>query len=346
MRVSELAVSRARLGAGDGANPDAALRLRAGAISLAVGSAIFAAKFVGYLLSGSDAILSDALESIVNVVAALFTLVSLAIASRPADSSHPYGHGKVEFLSSGFEGGLIAFAALVIVYEAVSALWIGHALLAIGQGMALVAVAGASNALLGLFLLRTGRATHSLALEADGLHVLADFWTSAGVIAGLLLVWGTGWVVLDPLIAIGVGANLAFTGARLLRRAASGLLDASDASLLARVARAINEARPHFSGIIAIHRLRAIRSGGVAHVDAHLVVPRFWTVAQAHDSANRFEDEIVRGIGQDARFIFHLDPCRAAYCGRCAVAPCPVRARELDGLSGWTIEELTGEPAP
>src|SRR5437773_6214702 len=140
---------------------DRSVRLRAGTLSLVVAALIFAVKFVGYQLTGSTAILSDALESVVNIVAALFTLASLAIASRPADESHPYGHGKIEFLSSGFEGGLIAFAALIILYQAAEALWFGHQLMAIDQGLVLVIGAGLANALLGFFLVRVGRRTHS-----------------------------------------------------------------------------------------------------------------------------------------------------------------------------------------
>ncbi len=226
---------------------DRSLRLRAGAISLGAAVLIFAAKFAGYRLTRSTAILSDALESIVNIIAALFTLASLRFASRPADENHPYGHGKVEFLSSGFEGGLIAFAALLIVYEAVDALWFGRELLAIDVGLALVIVAGIANALLGYFLVRTGRRTHSPAIEADGQHVLSDFWTSAGVVVGLGLVAATGWQPFDPLVAIALGANLAIVGVRLLRRAVGGLLDESDPGLLAKLASVI-QARAHSRG--------------------------------------------------------------------------------------------------
>ncbi|MBI2962818.1 MAG: cation transporter [Deltaproteobacteria bacterium] len=343
LRASDLAESRARRlpRAPQAEIADRALRLRAGVISLVLAAAIFAAKFVAYQITGSTAILSDALESIVNIVAAAFTLASLTIASRPADPSHPYGHGKVEFLSSGFEGGLIAFAALVIVYQALQALWSGHEVAAIEQGLALVIVAGAANALLGYFLLRTGRRTNSPAIEADGLHVLSDFWTSLGVVVGLVLVRVSGWQPLDPLVAIAVGGNLAVVGARLLRGAVGGLLDESDPALLDKLTSVIHTVRT--PGIIAIHRLRAIRSGGVVHVDAHVVLPRFWSVVQAHDFSDAFELDVVRGISQDAECIFHLDPCRAVYCSNCRVAPCPVRAHPFVEERDWSLATLTGE---
>jgi cation diffusion facilitator family transporter len=341
MRVSELPYSARIREAPRSAAVDRAERLRAGAISLVAGTLIFAAKFVGYQLTGSTAILSDALESIVNIVAALFALASLAIASRPADQSHPYGHGKVEFFSSGFEGGLIAFAALLIVYEAGNALWFGRRLEALDAGLVIVIGAGIANAMLGYFLVRTGRRLHSPAIETDGQHVLTDFWTSAGVVAGLGLVRATGWQPFDPLVAIAIGAHLAIVGVRLLRRAVGGLLDESDPGLLAKLASVIRAVRT--PAVIAVHRLRAIRSGGVVHVDAHVVVPRFWSVSEAHDFADDFALRFERGVDQDAECIFHLDPCRSAYCRSCQVDPCPVRAHSFVVDRDWSPETLTGE---
>src|SRR6266851_3704545 len=164
MRVSEVAYSHRVPATPQAVVVDRARRLRAGAISLIVAALVFTAKFIGYQMTGSTAILSDALESVVNIVAAMFTLASLAIASRPADESHPYGHGKVEFLASGFEGGLIAFAALVIVYQAAQSLWFERELMAIDFGLALVIGAGLANLLLGFFLLQAGRRTNSPAI--------------------------------------------------------------------------------------------------------------------------------------------------------------------------------------
>ncbi len=344
MRVSELGFSHKQPPTADAALSDRALRLRAGIVSVVVAAGIFAAKFLAYQLTGSTAVLSDALESVVNIVAALFTLVSLGIASLPADENHPYGHGKVEFLSSGFEGGLIAFASLLIVYQAALALWTGQRVEAIEEGLVLVTAAGIANALLGYFLLRTGRRTNSPALEADGQHVLTDFWTSAGVIVGLVLVRVTGNATLDPLVAMVLGANLTWVGAKLLRRAVGGLLDESDPALLGRIADTIGGART--PGVIALHRLRAFRSGGAAHLDAQLVVPRFWPVSQAHEVANGFEESVIAGVGQDADFTLHLEPCRSVYCSGCRVEPCPVRAHAFAQERDWSQAALTGEPPP
>ena len=179
---------------------------------------------------------------------------------------------------------------------------------------------------------------HSPAIEADGQHVLSDFWTSAGVIVGLALVRATGWQALDPLVAVAVGVNLAIVGVRLLRRAVGGLLDESDPGLLAKLTSVIQAARA--PAVIAVHRLRALRSGGVVHVDAHVVVPRFWSVSQAHDFADGFEQQLVHGMGQEAECLFHLDPCGSAFCRSCQVDPCPVRSHAFTRDRDWSLETL------
>ena len=228
--------------------------------------------------SGSTAILSDALESIVNVVAALFALGGLVFAGRPADRNHPYGHGKIEFFSAAFEGGLIAFAAVLIIYQVVQSLISGIEVRRLEVGLLIVLAAGLVNLVLGWFLIRTGRRHESLTLVADGQHVLSDFYTSVGIVVGLLLVRATGIAWLDPLVAAIVALNLMWTGVRLVRQAAGGLLDEEDTVLLNRLLEVL---RGHIGqGVIRVHHLRAIRAGRFNHVDAHLVVPEFWSLEQ------------------------------------------------------------------
>ena len=326
------------------AEADVGARKSAARLSLAASIAFFAIKFAGYLLTGSTAVLSDALESIVNVVAAVFVLATITFATRPADSNHPYGHGKAEFLSSAFEGGLIAFAAILIVYQAVEALWFGVALRDLDAGIGLMMLAGLGNAALGIHLRRVGRATRSPALEADGMHVLTDVWTTVGVIGGLALVRITGFETIDPLVAIGVGVHLGFVGARLVREAVGALLDETDPRLLERLGTAIAQSR--VPGVIAVHRLRAIRSGGAVHVDAHVVVPCFWQVSDAHEVALRLEEDVVGAIPDEGEIAFHVDPCRQAYCPTCPVEPCPVRRHPFVARPTPTLDELTGDPPP
>lgn len=318
-------------------DPEGRARLRAGVISLVVGMALLSLKFVAYSLTGSTAILSDALESIVNVVAAVFAIGGIVFAGRPADRSHPYGHGKIEYFSAAFEGGLITFAALLILYEAGDSLIQGAELRQADVGIAITIGAGVGNAILGWFLIRTGKRYNSLTLVADGKHVLTDFWSSAGVVVGLVLVLVTGIHQFDPLVAGLVGINLGLTGWRLVRQAAGGLLDEEDTELLNKVVAAMNDhAAP---GIIRLHHLRAIRAGRFTHLDAHLVVPEFWTVERAHDASDEFEARVIRAMTMEGEIAFHTDPCRRHYCAICEIDNCPIRTAPFAARAPLTIDD-------
>ena len=301
------------------------------------------AKYQAFRLTGSTAVLSDALESIVYVVAALFALGGLLIAGAPADRNHPYGHGKIEFFAAAFEGGLIAFAAILIVWEACEAMVSGIEVRQPGLGILITAGAGLVNALLGFFLIRVGRRTDSLTLVADGQHVLADFWTSVGVVVGLGLVAATGVSWFDPLAAISVALYLLWTGARLLRTAAGGLLDEEDPDLVDRL---VAEVGSHLGqGVIRVHHLRAIRAGRFHHVSAHLVVPEFWTVERSHELSEYVAGRVMRKLDIEGELVFHTDPCHRAYCRMCDVEACSVRKDQFSGRPPLTVEEAV-EPDP
>src|SRR5688572_6729616 len=318
-------------------DPEARTRLRAGVLSLGVALVLLAAKFEAYRRTGSAAVLSDALESIINVVAAAFGIGSIVFAGRPADRNHPYGHGKIEFFSAAFEGGLIAFAAILIVFEAVQAFVAGPELRALDLGLAIVLAAGIVNALLGLYLVRTGRRYRSLTLVADGRHVLSDWWTSAGIAVGLGLVRVTGIMWLDPLVACLVALQLFWTGYRLVREAARGLLDEEDPELLERLV-AVLGARLG-AGFVHLHQLRARRAGRYHHVDAHLVVPEFWPVERAHAVSDELAAGVMRALGIEGELVFHTDPCWRAYCRSCDVADCPVRIEPFAARPALTLDE-------
>jgi cation diffusion facilitator family transporter len=319
------------------AGDDARIRIRAGLTSLAVSAVLLVAKYWAFLLTGSTAILSDALESIVNVVAALFALSALAFAGRPADRNHPYGHGKVEFISAAFEGGLIAFAAVLIIYEVGQVMLRGAVLRHLDTGVAVVFAAGVVNLALGTFLVRIGRRHGSVALVADGTHVLADFWTSVGIVAGLVVVRLSGLAWLDPVVALVVALNLLRTGYRLVRQAAGGLLDEEDPALLTRL---LDVLRGHVGkGIIRVHHLRAIRAGSFHHVDAHLVVPEFWSVDRAHELAEDLSRRVIAELGVEGELVFHTDPCHRAYCAMCDLDDCPVRKHPFSGRPLLTLDE-------
>jgi len=327
-----------------GRTPPSNPRLVAATVSLVVGVVLLAAKFVAWLSTDSQAVLSDAMESIVNVVAAFAMVFAVRFSSRPADEDHPYGHGKIEFVTSGSEGGAIAIAALLIIVEAATALVQGHAPRNIDVGIWIVAAAGLANCGLGLHLLRVGRREGSAALVGDGHHVLSDFWTSAGAVVGLLLVKFTGAVWIDPVVAIVVAGSLLFTGYRLLREAARGLLDEIDPTVVADVAQALERSR--VPGVIEVHDLRAINVGGYHHVDLHVVVPEFWPVERAHREMDDYERRAQQTRARQGELQFHVDPCERAYCGRCDLPECPVRRAAFVARRAITAASVVLGPDP
>jgi cation diffusion facilitator family transporter len=321
-------------------------RVRAAATSLVVGTALLAAKFWAWRLTGSQTVFSDAMESIVNVVAAGGALAAMVFASRPADESHPYGHGKIEFVTGGFEGGLVAFAAIVILHEAVAALLdlSNYAPKKLEIGIGVLAAAGVANAALGWYLLREGRRHGSATLVADGHHVLSDFWTSAGAVVGLLLVRATGLNWIDPVVAILVAGHLLVTGVTLVRHAARGLLDAADPIVVEDVANALEKARA--PGVIEVHDLRAIDVGGFHHVDLHVVVPEFWPVERAHREIDEYERRAQALRERRGEMQFHVDPCERAYCRRCDWPDCPVRRAAFEARRPFTGASVARGPDP
>ena len=315
-------------------------------MSLVVGATLLSAKFWAWHVTGSQTVFSDAMESIVNVVAASVALGAMVFASRPRDESHPYGHGKIEFMTGGFEGGLIAFAAIVIIYESVVALLHidTYRPRQLETGIWVVGGAGAVNAALGVYLVRVGRGCGSLGLIADGKHVLSDSWTSAGAVVGLLLVQFTGMVWIDPCAAILVAVQLLFTGAKLVREAARGLLDETDLEVVADIAGALEKAR--VPGVIEVHDLRAINVGGFHHVDLHVVVPEFWSVEHAHREMDAYECRTHELRSRPGELQFHVDPCERAYCARCDVQACSVRNAAFAGRQTITPQTVVRGPDP
>jgi cation diffusion facilitator family transporter len=314
-------------------------RLSAGRLSLIVGTAVFISKVAAWIVTGSVAVFSDAMESIVNIVAALLLVWSLRLAAQPADHDHPYGHGKAEFLSAGVEGALIIVAALLIAVQALRDLIVGTVPHHLDTGMALLAGAALVNGGLGLHLIRVGRRTHSLALEADGRHILTDVWTSGGVLLGLLAVQLTGKSWLDPAVALAVAANIVREGLRLVQHAVGGLMDEADLALLDRLSAGLERARP--SEWIDVHGLRAWRSGAELHADLHLVVPRYLDAERLHQLEEDVEARLRETAGVPTEAVVHFDPCRPHECVHCEVAPCPVRSQASEGRRPLTREHAT-----
>lgn len=315
------------------------IRLRVVLVSIGVGAIILGTKYYAFVVSGSTALKSDAIESVVNIVAAFFALGAVIFAHKPADREHPYGHGKIEHFSAAFEGGLISLAAVLIAWEAVHAMWHGNEIQDLGRGLLFNFLAGLLNGILGLFLVWMGRKHRSRAIEADGHHVLSDFYTTLGIAAGLLLVKLTNILWLDPVMALLVAILLGFTGFRLVHSSGQALLDMEDPEMLAKLVRVINRTRP--VDIIDIHEMRTMRSGRYTHVDIHMVVPEYYEMGRAHDLAESFGQAVIAAAGIEGELHTHIDPCQRAWCRQCGVADCPIRREPQVTQAQLTVEAAT-----
>ena len=282
-------------------------------LSVAVALATITLKTLAWHYTGSVGLLSDALESLINLAAALLAVSMLRLAATPPDEEHPHGHFKAEYFSSGIEGALIVLAAAGIVWTALPRLASPQPIEAAVLGLVLSAVATALNFATGWYLIRVGRREESIALEADGHHLLADVWTSAGVIVGVALAAGTGWNLLDPLVALGVALHIVWTGLLLVRRSLSGLMDtAIPESEREEIERIFAEYRPRYA--VDFHALRTRQSGSRRFVSFHLLVPDDWTVARAHALSEEIESR-VRSLVPNAILLVHIEPIgqRASY---------------------------------
>lgn len=314
------------------------LRMMAIWISVAVSILLLGLKFLTYELTHSAAVLSDALESIINVVASLFATLSIWMAAKPPDPDHPYGHGKIEYFSAGFEGALIIAAAIGIFYTGVQHLLKPHPLPELEIGLMILFAATGINLLLGLFLVRIGRRTDSLALVADGRHILTDVYSSVGVVVGLLLVYLTGWLQLDGAIACLVGINIVITGGKLVHQSFTRLMDASDPVLLEQIARLLSRSRR--LDWIDIHQLRAWRAGAMIHIDLHLVLPEDLSLEIAHKESKTLEDLLTEEFKGKASILVHMDPCRPNECPACRRGQCDQRSAEQDNATEWNRQRL------
>ena len=263
-------------------------------LSIAAAIATIALKSVAYLLTGSVGLLSDAMESIVNLIGAVMALSMLTVAARPADEDHAFGHSKAEYFSSGVEGSLILVAAVSIAFAAVPRLLAPRPLEQVGVGLAVSVAASLVNLGVALVLLRASKAHHSITLEANAHHLLTDVWTSVGVILGVGAVAMTGWLRLDPLLAIGVAANIVWTGTRIVRKSILGLMDVSlPAEELQAVKRALDS---HLAEGMQYHALRTRQSGARRFVELHVLVPGMWTVHRGHALLENLEARIREAV--------------------------------------------------
>ncbi|MBI4995523.1 MAG: cation transporter [Rhodocyclales bacterium] len=274
-------------------------------LSIATALATIVLKGVAWWLTGSVGLLSDALESFVNLAGALMALAMLSLAAAPADENHAHGHGKAEYFSSAFEGFLILIAAVSIGYAAIGRLLHPQGLEDVGVGLAVSVAASLINLVTARILLGVGRQHNSITLEADAQHLMTDVWTSVGVILGVGLVWATGWLWLDPVIALLVAVNIVWTGWQLLRRSAAGLMDVSVPEETRLAIEAVLD-RYRSEGL-EFHALRTRQAGARAFATIHVLVPGDWTVQEGHDHSERIEADL-RAVVPHVHVTTHLEP--------------------------------------
>lgn len=316
----------------------AIVKIKAIQTVLITGAVIMLLKFIAFFITHSNAILSDALESIINVVAGAFAYYSLWLAAKPKDVDHPYGHGKIEFISAGFEGGLILLTGIIIIGKSIINMFHPVQIQQLDLGAGIAAVAGTANYFLGRFLISTGEKHKSITLVADGKHLLSDTWSSIGLVAGVILIYVTGLVWLDNIFAIVFGIVIIYTGYRLVRRSLAGLMDEADTNILNDVIQVLNNNR--YPKWIDIHNLRVQQYGSSFHIDCHITLPWYHDLKTSHDELKKMEDLIIAKFHHKVELFIHPDPCLPFSCSLCQITDCKVRQQPFQQRVEWTLDNV------
>ena len=297
------------------------------------------AKFTAYFITSSNSILTDAAESIVNILASLFAFYSIYIAAQPRDNNHPYGHGKVEFFSVFIEGSLIIMAGILICFKSIYNLFYPHEIQALVDGTLIIAVAGLINFILGYYLISQSRKLNSLTLFADGKHLQTDAYTSVGIVAGLILIYITGLYYLDSIISILIGFYIIYSGYKLVRQSVSGLMDESNFDTTEEIISILNEHRKE--SWIDIHNLRTQRYGTDLHIDCHITLPFYFNLNKVHEEVSEVDKLVNHNANSQIEFFIHADPCIPECCHYCRMPACEQRTepKQVDIL--WTTENVT-----
>ena len=303
-----------------------------------IGTGLFFLKLAAYYLTQSVAVLTDALESTVNVIAGFIGLYSLHVAAKPRDFDHPYGHGKAEFLSAAVEGAMIVMAGLIIIYEAVIAFVHPHPIQKLDQGIYLVAATAIVNYIVGAVCVARGRRNNSMALQASGKHLQSDTWSTLGIIIGLVLILWTKLAWLDGAVSIIFAGVILYTGYHILRKSIAGIMDEADLQLLQDMIGYINQHRRR--NWIDLHNLRVIKYGGLLHVDCHLTVPWYLNVLEAHKEVEALTSLIRSKFGEAMEFFVHTDACTDFACRICTKEECPVRKHDPEQRIEWTLANV------
>ena len=303
-----------------------------------VGIILFIAKILAWNITNSDAVFSDAMESIVNIIAAFLGLYSLYLAAKPKDLDHPYGHGKAEFITSGVEGALIIFAGIMIIIEAADSLLHGNQLKELDYGILIVAITAIINFYLGFISVKKGKKENSAVLISSGKHLQSDTITTAGVVLSLILVYFTKIYWIDSFVALGFGGYIMFVGYKIIRSSLSGIMDEADLEMLSRLAKFLNENRkPEW---IDLHNTRIQQHGSRLHIDAHLTLPWYFELREAHEQMEEMIKLIAKNTDRKVEFNFHMDDCKPFSCEICQISDCKVRQNLFVKKINWNVKNI------
>jgi len=308
-------------------------------LSLITGIVLMLVKFLAYFLTSSNAIFTDAAESIVNVIASGFAFYSIYLAARPKDENHPYGHGKVEFFSVFLEGGLIFIAGSIILCKAVYNIFFPSTISNLEEGIGLIAVTAVINFAVGYYIMKRGKSLKSITLVADGKHLQVDAYSTFGLIIGLVLMQISKQAWIDVAISVVLGSYILYSGYRLLRSSIGGLMDESDIDLVNEVVSVLDQNRTE--NWIDVHNLRVQRYGTELHIDCHLTLPNYYDLNRVHDEISSFDRLVTKKLSTQIEFFVHADPCLPNCCCYCKVKNCPIRSEEQHLDIAWTAANVT-----
>lgn len=302
---------------------------------------LFVFKIIAWQITQSVAVLTDALESTVNVVAGFISLYSLYVAAKPRDKDHPYGHGKAEFVSAAVEGSLVAIAGVVIIYEAINNIIHPHEIQKLDTGMAIIGFTAVANYATGWYAIRTGKKNNSLALIASGKHLQSDTYSTIGIILGMALIFFTHWIWLDSVVAIGFAFFIIYTGYGIVRSSIAGIMDEADMEMLEKLVASMNTKRRE--NWVDLHNLRIIKFGSVIHVDCHLTVPWYLNVHEAHNEVDAFSAIARDEFGESVELFVHADGCLDFSCRICSKSDCTVRKIPFEKRIEWDVHNIASD---
>lgn len=304
-------------------------------------SLIFIGKLAAYFLTNSVGILTDALESTVNVVTGFITLYAIYISIKPKDANHPFGHGKAEFMSASVEGFLIILAGLIIIFEAIKRLFIPVEVSQLDIGIVIVAIAGLLNYLIGWYSIRIGKKYNSIALISGGKHLYSDTYSSIGLVIGLILLYYTKLVWLDSLIALVFGTIIIVTGFKILRETTSNLMDEADFKLIEQFGNIIDNNKSN--EWIDVHNFKLVKYGNVFHINCDLVLPWDLYLSDAHKEGEKLRNLLVSNFPEDIVFNLHTDECFKKYCKNCKRVDCKERTIDFEAQLNFDMKSFTKE---